>query len=157
MSRMNVTLRPMPSAELSASLARIRERYIADQVSSGMEQQAAERIASQQLDELFPNGQPAPGQHMFRVDVDGLPVGELWIGVGPDGDPSRWWVWGVEVEQTARGQGIGRRAMRLAEEEARAHGATELGLNVFGSNTVARSLYESLGYETTAIRMRLPL
>ncbi|WP_113699485.1 GNAT family N-acetyltransferase [Nonomuraea lactucae] len=154
---MNVTLRPMPSAELSASLARIRERYIADQVSSGMEQQAAERIASQQLDELFPNGQPAPGQHMFRVDVDGLPVGELWIGVGPDGDPSRWWVWGVEVEQTARGQGIGRRAMRLAEEEARAHGATELGLNVFGSNTVARSLYESLGYETTAIRMRLPL
>jgi ribosomal protein S18 acetylase RimI-like enzyme len=43
--------------------------------------------------------------------------------------------------------------MVLAEREARSHGATELGLNVFGSNTVARHLYETLGYGTVAVRM----
>jgi ribosomal protein S18 acetylase RimI-like enzyme len=43
--------------------------------------------------------------------------------------------------------------MLLAEHEARDVGATELGLNVFGSNTIARHLYESLGYAPTSIRM----
>jgi ribosomal protein S18 acetylase RimI-like enzyme len=43
--------------------------------------------------------------------------------------------------------------MLLAEDEARKRGATELGLNVFGTNAVARHLYESLGYNPTSIRM----
>lgn len=63
------------------------------------------------------------------------------------------WVFYVEVDEARRGSGLGRAAMVLAEEDARAHGATELGLNVFGPNTVARHLYESLGFEPTAINM----
>jgi ribosomal protein S18 acetylase RimI-like enzyme len=114
-------------------------------------------MADQRLGQLFPGGQPAPGQYVFRLHADGQPVGTLWIGIGPAGNADRWWVWAVEVDQAARGQGIGRRAMQLAEKEARAHGATELGLNVFGQNTVARSLYESLGYQITAINMRMQL
>jgi ribosomal protein S18 acetylase RimI-like enzyme len=31
---------------------------------------------------------------------------------------------------------------------------TSIGLNVHGQNTVARSLYESLGYEVTAMQMK---
>jgi ribosomal protein S18 acetylase RimI-like enzyme len=34
------------------------------------------------------------------------------------------------------------------------HGAEEIGLNVFGQNTVARSLYESSGYEISSLQMR---
>ena len=44
--------------------------------------------------------------------------------------------------------------MELAEAEARAEGATEIGLNVFGHNHVARKLYDSMGYTATAIRMK---
>jgi hypothetical protein len=47
--------------------------------------------------------------------------------------------------------------MRLAENEARARGMTSLGLNVHGQNMVARSLYESLGYEVTALQMKKPV
>ena len=43
--------------------------------------------------------------------------------------------------------------MLLAEDQVKTMGGRELGLNVFGFNTVARGLYESLGYETVAIRM----
>jgi len=43
--------------------------------------------------------------------------------------------------------------MLLAEEQARLHGATRLGLNVSGQNTVARRLYERLGYSTVSLRM----
>jgi ribosomal protein S18 acetylase RimI-like enzyme len=47
--------------------------------------------------------------------------------------------------------------MLLAEEQAHGAGATEIGLNVFGYNAVARGLYESLGYETTSLQMRKEL
>ncbi|WP_166848130.1 GNAT family N-acetyltransferase [Isoptericola sp. BMS4] len=43
--------------------------------------------------------------------------------------------------------------MILGEEYARARGARSLGLNVFGFNTAARALYESLGFETAAVTM----
>jgi GNAT superfamily N-acetyltransferase len=69
-------------------------------------------------------------------------VGSLWIGPhGPD-RADAFWVWDVEIDAPHRGRGLGRAAMLLAEEAARAHGATELGLNVFGPNTVARHLYD---------------
>ena len=43
--------------------------------------------------------------------------------------------------------------MLLAEHEAREAGATDLGLNVFADNTVARHLYDRLGYRAVATRM----
>ena len=43
--------------------------------------------------------------------------------------------------------------MLLGEEHARSHGARSLGLSVFGFNTGARGLYDSLGYETTSVKM----
>jgi ribosomal protein S18 acetylase RimI-like enzyme len=54
------------------------------------------------------------------------------------------------VGEAFRGRGYGRAAMQLAEEEARRHGLRRLGLNVFGHNPVASSLYTSLGYEVTS-------
>ena len=44
--------------------------------------------------------------------------------------------------------------MLAAEDFVRAQGASSLSLNVFGNNTVARRLYESLGYQALAIAMR---
>ena len=67
------------------------------------------------------------------------------------------WVFEVEVEAPFRGRGYGRAAMRRAEDEARARGMTSLGLNVHGHNVVARSLYESLGYDVTAMQMKKPV
>ena len=42
------------------------------------------------------------------------------------------WVYDVEIEPAYRGHGYGRRAMLLAEAEARARGMTSIGLNVHG-------------------------
>jgi len=53
--------------------------------------------------------------------------------------------------------GYGRAAMELAEAEALSRGASELGLNVFGHNQVARHLYESMGYTATSINMKKDL
>ena len=68
--------------------------------------------------------------------------------------PDSWWVYDVEVDEQARGRGLGRRLMELAEVEVARLGGTSIGLSVFGTNSRARRLYESLGYEPTSIRMR---
>ncbi len=116
----------------------------------------AEANVATSMDRMFPAGAPAPGQLVGRVLLDGKRVGELWI--GPAGkDPARWWVWDVTIDEGVRGRGYGRKTMLLAEELARANGATHLGLNVFARNEVARSLYTSLGYQETSVHMRKEL
>lgn len=57
------------------------------------------------------------------------------------------------AERIAAGDTPEYAAMRLAEEQVLARGGDRLGLNVFGPNTVARSLYDSLGYRVTATNM----
>ena len=103
---------------------------------------------------LLPSGAPAPGHAIFDVvGDDHEPVGYLWI--APDtSDDAGGWVWDIEIDDDKRGRGFGRTAMILAEDYARQQGAHTLGLNVFGFNVAARNLYQSIGYEPTAIQMR---
>lgn len=63
----------------------------------------------------------------------------------------------IEIHENHRGKGYCRAAMQLPELAVAEQGAATLGLNVFGYNTVARDLYESLGYETVATQIRKPI
>jgi GNAT superfamily N-acetyltransferase len=145
----------MTDEEVTAFLATILAPYIADRITAGDPPDEARRMAEEQTESHFPGGRPAPGQLVYRiVDEAGLAVGSLWVGPHRPERADAFWVWDVEIDPPHRGRGLGRAAMVLAEEAARAHGATELGLNVFGPNTVARHLYETLGYETASVTMR---
>lgn len=64
---------------------------------------------------------------------------------------------GTSIEEQFRGRGLGRQAMLLAEDLARASAATSIGLNVFAHNVQARNLYSSLGYQEASIQMRKDL
>jgi ribosomal protein S18 acetylase RimI-like enzyme len=77
----------------------------------------------------------------------------VWLGAGQDGRPDVWFLWSIEIDVAARGHGLGRQEVRLAEDFARDGGATKLELNVFGNNSVARALYESLNYRILTIHM----
>jgi ribosomal protein S18 acetylase RimI-like enzyme len=150
---MVVSLRPMIGPEIPEFLAASRDGYIADRVASGDDPSVAGRAADKTIAAMFPDGEPGPGQLLYRVEEDGQSVGSLWISPVSADQPEAWWVWDITIEEPHRGRGLGKAVMLLAEREARSHGATELGLNVFGSNTVARHLYEHLGYATVAVRM----
>jgi ribosomal protein S18 acetylase RimI-like enzyme len=154
---MAVTLRPASHAELAAHLVYARDVYVAERIRAGDEPAAAAWNADESYRRAFPDGRPAGQNVVFRVERDGQPVGMLWIGPREPGTPDRWWVWDIVIDEAFRGQGIGRETMLLAESEARARGAVELGLNVFGHNHVAAGLYRSLGYEVTAMQMSKPL
>ena len=155
---MPASLRPLTDEELSEFIEGDLERYVEERVRSGERPDVARRVACEQSKALFPDGTPADGQLLFRVlDENGSAVGTLWIGPQHADQPGAFWVWDVRIERAHRGKGYGRAAMELAEIEARSRGASELGLNVFGHNQVARQLYESMGYATTAIRMKKDL
>ena len=143
-------------AELASWLERNKSGYIAERVAAGDTLAEATTNADASMERTFPSGSPGPGQLAGSVSYEGLRVGELWIGPFAN-DPQRWWVWSVEIDEAQRGRGLGRKAMVLAENLARANGASSIGLNVFAQNRVARSLHQSLGYEESSVQMRKAL
>ena len=56
-------------------------------------------------------------------------------------------LYSIVVAADARGRGVGERLLARVEREARAHGATELALEVRHDNTAAITLYERRGYQ----------
>ncbi|WP_110588969.1 GNAT family N-acetyltransferase [Microbacterium suaedae] len=152
---MTIELTPVAAERFSTWLERSRDEYVADLVASGETPESALRHATEALARAFPEQAPMDGQAVFDLtDDSGDAVGYLWLGHDNSGDPTSWWVWDVVVEPEHRGKGYGRAAMQLAETYAQAGGARTLGLSVFGFNATARALYDSLGYETTSVKMR---
>jgi ribosomal protein S18 acetylase RimI-like enzyme len=152
---MSASLRPIDSARLPEWIDRSAAEYARDLIAEGRNPDEAARHAADGMAESFPNARPSPGHAVFDViDDAGAAVGYLWIGPDTSGDHGSWWIWDVLIEVDQRGRGLGRQAMLLGEDYARAQGAHTIGLNVFAFNASARRLYESLGYEPTSIRMR---
>jgi ribosomal protein S18 acetylase RimI-like enzyme len=153
---MSVQLVPMPPERLGPWIAAANAEHLRSRLRSGESRAEVEKAAARSLSELFPGGKPHPTHHIFDV-VDGeTVVGVLWIGPRAD-DDTEWWVWDVEIAEEHRRRGFAREALLLGNDEARRLGATAIGLNVFGYNTGARDLYESLGFEVTATQMRKTL
>ena len=172
---MTLRLAPITTERFPAWLRRCRTEYEADLVRSGESPEQAQAHAAASLESAFPDGGPTADSAVFHVvasddassevpstNGDGTTdndaeVGYLWVGRGTSGDPTAWWIWDIVINESHRGRGYGRTAMELAEEYALSRGAKTLGLSVFGFNKVAQGLYESLGYETTTVKMQKPL
>lgn len=160
MTEAGVWLRRATQGEFDEWLPRTEADYATFIAESGA--MPAEQAAAKARDDIarrFSAGLDTPGQLVFRVMAGDEPVGWLWLeapGTG-GGDPLMGWVNNVELDPAFRGRGYGRQAMLLAEREVRERGMTSLGLNVHGQNTVARALYEGLGYQTMSLQMRKPL
>jgi GNAT superfamily N-acetyltransferase len=144
----------MRDDEFTAWLPKIREDYGQAMIDDGgMAPEGARKKAAADIELLFPGLRPSADQFVFIVEVDGEAVGELWLAERDDLGRRTLFVYDVHVADAHRGSGYGKAAMLLAEEEARRRGIGRLALNVFGRNTVARRLYQSLGYEENAVAM----
>ncbi|MGW1783132.1 GNAT family N-acetyltransferase [Streptomyces sp. NPDC002143] len=151
---MPITLRHLDARLLPAWIERSRAEYARDLVTLGQSPEDAHRHSDESMALSFPAGTPSPGHVVFDVVDDAeASIGYLWIGPDTSDDAGAWWIWDIVIDADKRGRGFGRRVMVLGEEYARAQGAHTLGLSVFGFNRGARGLYESLGYETTSVKM----
>jgi GNAT superfamily N-acetyltransferase len=154
-----LTVRPMTAAEQAAYRDKVAEAYVRHRVEFGGEDDtAAAGHARDSMERLWPDGRPADGQHLYAAEVDGDVVGALWLSeTTPDGTEGNGWIYDVEIEDEHRGKGYGRDLICAAEDLAREFGCTTLGLNVFGGNEVAISLYQSLGFRPSSLQMSKPL
>jgi GNAT superfamily N-acetyltransferase len=154
-----VTLRRMSRAQFGPFAEANALDFAQSLVAAGdfADLKTAVAAATQELADLLPDGPHTEGHAMYVAEDDGRRVGSIWIQLQRGRNPHGGWIFDVLVDPSERGKGYGRAIMLAIETEARALGVQALGLNVFHANAVARSLYESLGYETTSVHMLKPL
>ncbi|MFI6266493.1 GNAT family N-acetyltransferase [Micromonospora sp. NPDC051006] len=162
---MELTLTPMTAGEL-ARLSGALERSYAEELSRhrAMSPADAQARAAAQIRDLLPDGAATPGVLLRVARVGDVEVGWIWVTLpgtagASDAPPGsgRAWIPNIEVHETHRGRGHARRMIQLIEAELAQLDVAELGLNVFGSNTVAIGLYQSLGFRVTAQQMAKPV
>ncbi len=142
-------LRPMTADEFREYYPHSVAAYAEDMVRNvKLSPEVAHERAVTALQGLLPEALSTPGHRLtVAEDEGGERVGMLWFArlTTPSGTEVAY-LFDVEVEETMRGRGLGRRLMELLEEEVAALGLSRIELNVFGHNDVARRLYEDLGY-----------
>jgi RimJ/RimL family protein N-acetyltransferase len=152
-----ISLRPMTDGEFQRLRAAIFEDYareVANVNSTSMEE--GRKAAAHQFDSLLPDGIASKGHYFWKIVAEnGDVVGDLWVLV--ESERARAFIYFIDIDEEYRGQGYSRAAMLALETTVRPLGTQHIDLNVFGDNTVAVRLYESLGYKPTAMKMRKEL
>lgn len=150
---MTLDLAPMTSTEYRRWLEPTIAAYAADKIASGEWPPAGATARSRRVfDELLPHGVATPDQHLFSAYYEGERVGALWLHISTGRDDA--FIYDIAIDEERRGHGLGRALLDAAEAWAAKRGLASVSLHVFGTNTVARRLYESAGYEVTDVSMR---
>jgi hypothetical protein len=101
-------LRPMTRSEFEQYVARSVPEYAASKVQAGIRSaDEAERLASEEIERLVPDGLATPGQVLFAAVDEGVAVGILSLALPAGGRPQRS-VCDIEVDEVHRGKGHGR-------------------------------------------------
>ncbi|HET6988979.1 MAG TPA: GNAT family N-acetyltransferase [Kribbella sp.] len=144
----------MTDAEFAGWRERAAESFAAGiGPAQRMDPADALEFAYRETDRLLPKGQTTENHLIWLAYAGDGPVGSLWINTRPRGA----FIYGIEVDADQRGKGYGRAIMLAGEDECRRLGFSRLDLNVFGDNSTAIKLYESLGYTVTSQQMRKEL
>ena len=123
------------------------ESYADDLARSGsVPRENALAASREQTNQLLPLGRSTPLHFLFRIHHGDELVGWLWLYERIINNVSSGFVYDIDLDESARGKGLGRAAMVATEFFYRDRGAASIMLNVFGFNDVARRLYHSIGY-----------
>ena len=146
-----VTLTSAQTAQfLSATWTDYRESLL----GAGFSEVEADLNIERNKLQILDGEMPKPNHHFLDAQHEDVSVGTLWLASRGDESPGQWFVYDIAIRAEYRGQGFGRATMQAAESYVVAREGTSIALNVFGPNTVARSLYESLGFEIQNIGMK---
>lgn len=155
-----LTVRAMTPAEFVTFRAETIRGYSAENVEAGnWTPDEAEERATKATNSLLPQGLETPGVLLLKAEnSDGVDIGHVWVALERSpGSGLGAWIYDIRIKAEHQGNGYGRALLRAAEKETAKHGVRAMGLNVFGSNLVARSLYESAGYSITSMHMHKEL
>src|SRR5438876_3373767 len=156
MGHPTIDLVPMDEADFHAYMDWSIADYAQEHIRPGRwSQEEGLQRATQQYQELLPDGLASPNQYLFSIQntVTGEKVGMLWFAIQKHGGKVGAFVYDVEIAELFRRNGYAEQAFLVLEEKVRALGLDTIGLHVFGHNHAARALYEKLGYVPTNINL----
>jgi ribosomal protein S18 acetylase RimI-like enzyme len=78
-------------------------------------------------------------------------MGHLWVKLYPKTKEA--FIYHIEIYEAYRGQGFGKQALDQLGTYLKGKGINNLRLNVFKSNTIAKSLYEKTGFNSISTQM----
>ena len=150
-------LRPMSEDEFVEFRAISMEDYAQERArNSGLPIEVERDIAEKQYAHILKDGLQTQGQYLWKIVADGdEPVGELWVAV-EEGRKDAF-IFFIGIDAPHRGRGYAGQALDLLEAQLAPLGITQIGLNVFEDNPVAKHLYEKKGYRFTSHNMVKPI
>lgn len=153
-----ITLTKMSQAEYNVWHVKSKDTYRDEIIKNGMTLSEAQKKADDDMFKLLPDGLNSLDQHIFSIKEDGKNwIGTIWFGVRGAEDNRKAFIFDIVLEVDTRGKGYGKKAMLLIEDELKKLNLKHIGLHVFGHNSVARNLYEKLGYGITNLNMEKTL
>jgi len=154
-----VRLTPMSEEEFRAFEAASIPNYAEENVRSGRWTPAeAPARSAAEFRRLLPEGRSTVDHHFFVArDDGGQRVGEVWYArLRAEGPPTVFIYW-IGVDAPFRRRGHATHMLRLVEEAARALGAAQVGLHVFGDNAGAIETYRRAGFTAVDLVMSKPV
>ena len=154
MTCVRLRLEPMTERRFLAWTRETISGFVEQQVGAGaVAAREAREHAEREFDSLLSQGLFTRGHHVWAAYDGDAEVGYLWLGVRVRPELVEGYVYDVAVSPHLRSRGYGRALMLAGESRARELGISAMLLNVFGHNTVARRLYESLGYTVSVTHL----
>ena len=114
-----IALRAMTEEEFRVFLAQSVPEYAAEKVKAGnwTPEEALDRSRDDHA-KLLPEGLTSPNQYLYTIELEGSPVGRLWLSVDPQTAGGGGFIYDLLVAEPFRRQGIAAEAMHLLERDA---------------------------------------
>lgn len=154
MASVEIDLQPLEAHSYSDFMLKLQDRYAQDRMESNMlSKEKAIEFTHEQWASLLPEGQSTEGHYFFELinHAGGSNIGVSWLFVSPTNRSS--FIFELFLEPASRGLGLGKAVLLALEDFAKASGAKTLGLNVFATNSRAKSLYEAFGFRDVSTDM----
>jgi ribosomal protein S18 acetylase RimI-like enzyme len=152
-SKALIDLRPMTEKGFEGFKTALIEDYAQDiALNYRLPLEKARASSARQIDSLLNAGLSTPNHFLYAIVSDEQTIGALWIEV--DEQKKECFICEIQIHPEQRGKGWGKNTLQLLEERMRAQGIERIVLNVFAHNTLARELYEKMGYQVTNMTMQ---
>ncbi|MEH7456410.1 GNAT family N-acetyltransferase [Bacillus sp. JJ1127] len=149
-----VELKPMSQENFQQYIMKAIDNYAKEKITSGnWNEDEAIDLSRKTFTELLPQGEKSEFNYLFSIFHDQNIVGMIWIAQKSPMNHDEGYIYDFIIFEQYQGLGYGKKAMKEIEILAKELGMKKISLHVFGHNTIARELYEKLGYEITNITM----